>query len=125
MISFLPHTTSTGEPKLITITRRQALPSIRHAPRFGQSRGNSPGATFIGDKEGLIVRCMSADVAIECRIPGERPAETINMPFEFLTDVEGKRTIPSTWKRWQRSSKRKLASRQRAKAHQIHRQATH
>ena len=76
---------------MITITRRlaqQLRTVLRRA--FGHFRGNGPAIGFIADKAGLIVRSALGDVAIECRIPGERTAETIWLPFEFLTDVAGK-----------------------------------
>ena len=33
---------------------------------------------------------MFGDVAVECRLPGERPTEALWLPFEFLADVGGK-----------------------------------
>jgi hypothetical protein len=76
---------------LITITRRlaQQLRSVLRRA-FGNFRGNGPAIGFIADKEGLTVRSIYGDVAIECRLPGERPAETLWLPFEFLADVAGK-----------------------------------
>jgi hypothetical protein len=37
---------------------------------------------------------MFGDVAVECRLTGERTAETIWLPFEFLADVAGKNDEP-------------------------------
>jgi hypothetical protein len=61
---------------------------------FGNFRSPGPAIGFIADKEGLIVRSMSADAAIEFRAPGERPADTLWLPFEVLSDVEGKKDEP-------------------------------
>ena len=40
------------------------------------------------------MKCMSADAAIELRVPGERTSDAIWLPFEFLADVEGKKDDP-------------------------------
>ena len=76
---------------MITITRRlaqQLRTVLRRA--FGNFRGTGPAIGFIAGKEGLTVKSMFGDVAVECRLPGKRTAETIWLPFEFLADVEGK-----------------------------------
>ena len=80
---------------MITITQRLAF-QLRSVMRrtFGPFRGNGPAVGFIADKEGLIVRSMSTDAAVEFRDPGERPAETLWLPFEVLADVEGKKDHP-------------------------------
>ena len=80
---------------MITITRRlaqQLRTVLRRA--FGNFRGTGPAIGFIAGKEGLIARSMFGDVAVECRVPGERPAETLWLPFEFLADVAGKKDEP-------------------------------
>jgi hypothetical protein len=57
---------------------------------FG-NRGPGPTLGFIADAEGLRVRAMLADAAIEYRAPGARPAETLWLPFPLLADCEGKK----------------------------------
>ena len=71
-------------PQLRTVLRRA----------FGNFRGNGPAIGFIAGKEGLIARSIFGDVAVECRLPGERPTETLWLPFEFLADVGGKNDEP-------------------------------
>ena len=80
---------------MITITRRlaQQLRSVLRRA-FGNFRGNGPAIGFIAGKEGLIARSIYGDVAIECRVPGERTDESIWLPFEFLADVAGKNDEP-------------------------------
>ncbi len=80
---------------MVTITRRLAL-QLRSVLRraFGNCRGNGPAIGFIAGKEGLTVRSMSADAAVEYRAPGERAAEALWLPFEVLADVEGKKDDP-------------------------------
>jgi len=59
---------------LITITRRQAqrLCAVRRRA-FGPSRGQEPSIGFIADAEGLSVRTMHAEIAVDCHV-GEEPA---------------------------------------------------
>ena len=80
---------------MITITRRlaQQLRSVLRRA-FGNFRGNGPAVGFIGDKAGLTVRSIYGDVAVECRLPGDRPTETLWLPFEVLADVGGKNDEP-------------------------------
>lgn len=77
---------------MITITRRLAA-QLRSVMRraFGHFRGSGPAVGFIAGAEGLIVKSMFADAAVEFRAAGERGGETLWLPFEFLADVEGKR----------------------------------
>ena len=80
---------------MITITRRLAsqLRSVL-CPAFGNFRGTGPAIGFIASKEGLTMRSVYGDAAVEYRVPGERLPETIWLPFEFLADVEGKKDDP-------------------------------
>jgi hypothetical protein len=80
---------------LITITRRlaQQLRSVLRRA-FGSFRGTGPAVGFIADKAGLTAKSMFGDIAVEVRIPGERTAETIWLPFEFLADIAGKNDEP-------------------------------
>jgi len=80
---------------LVTITRRlaqQLRTVLRRA--FGNIRGEGPAIGFIAGVEGLIVRSTYGDIAIECRLPGERTTETLWLPFDFLADVAGKNDEP-------------------------------
>jgi hypothetical protein len=61
---------------------------------FGSFRGPGPVLGFIADAEGLHVRGRSADIAVEYRVPGEHPAETLWLPFQFLADCEAKKDEP-------------------------------
>ena len=79
---------------MITITRRlaqQFRAVLRRA--FGQVRAG-PAIGFIAGAEGLTVKCMSADAAVELRVPGARAAETLWLPFQALDDFEGKKDDP-------------------------------
>lgn len=80
---------------MITITRLRAQ-QLRGVLRraFGQFRGTGPAVGFIAGAEGLTVRSMSADAAVEYRAPGVHPNETLWLPFQFLADCEGKRDEP-------------------------------
>ena len=80
---------------MITITRRlaQQLRSVLRRA-FGNFRGKGPAIGFIAGKEGLTAKSMFGDVAVEYRVPGERPTETTWLPFEFLADVAGKNDEP-------------------------------
>ena len=80
---------------MLTITRRQAQ-TLRAVLRraFGNFRGTGPVLGFIADAEGLRVRAMSADAAVEYRVPDERTAETLWLPFQFLADCEAKKDEP-------------------------------
>ena len=79
---------------MVTITRRlaqQFRAVLRRA--LGQVRVG-PAIGFIADREGLTVKCMSADAAIELHVPGARAAETVWLPLSALNDFEGKKDDP-------------------------------
>ena len=79
---------------MITITRRlaqQFRAMLRRA--FGQVR-TGPAIGFIAGAEGLTVKCMYADAAIELRVPGARAAEALWLPFQALDDFEAKKDDP-------------------------------
>lgn len=80
---------------MVTITHRLAL-QLRSVLRraFGRFRGKGPAVGFFAEKEGLTVRSSYSNVAVEFRLPGERPTDTLWLPFEFLADVEGKSDEP-------------------------------
>jgi hypothetical protein len=81
-------------PLAISITRRQALQLRAVMRRAFGNRGPGPALGFIADAEGLHVRARFADAAVEYRAPGERPTETLWLPFQFLADCEGKKDEP-------------------------------
>ena len=78
----------------ITITRRQAQQLRAVLRRAFGTRGPGPALGFIADAEGLRVRAMSADAAVEYHVPGARTAETLWLPGAFLADCEGKKDEP-------------------------------
>ena len=80
---------------MITITRRQAQ-QFRSVLRraYGSFRGTGPALGFIADAEGLTVRSMHADIAVEYRVPGQRSPETLWLPYQFLAECEGKKDEP-------------------------------
>ncbi len=63
---------------------RRALGQVRVGPAIG----------FIADREGLTVKCMSADASIELRVPGARDSETVWLPLSALDDFQGKKDDP-------------------------------
>lgn len=79
---------------MITITRRLAQQFRAVARRaFGQVR-TGPTVAFIAGAEGLTVKCMYADAAVELRVPGQRAPETLWLPFQALDDFEAKKDDP-------------------------------
>ena len=78
----------------ITITRRQAQQLRAVLRRAFGTRGPGPAFGFIADAEGLRVRAMSADAAVEYHVPGARTDETLWLPGAFLADCEGKKDEP-------------------------------
>ncbi len=79
---------------MLTITRRQAHQLHAVLRRAFGARGPAPALGFIADAEGLRVRTRFADAAVEYRVPGGRPAETLWLPFQFLADCEAKKDEP-------------------------------
>ena len=80
---------------MITITRRLAAllrPVLRRAQNNSQSPG--PAVGFIAAKEGLIVKADCGDVIVEYRVPGRLAEEALWLPFDLLTDCEGKKDDP-------------------------------
>ena len=81
---------------MLIITRRQAHQLHAVLRRAFGTRGPGPALGFIADAEGLRVRARFADVAVEYRVPGEHPAETLWPPFQFLADCEARKDEPVT-----------------------------
>ncbi len=80
---------------MITISRRLAL-QLRSVLRraFGNFTGNGPAIGFIAGREGLLARAACGDVIVEYRVPGRLAEETLWLPFDLLTDCEGKKDDP-------------------------------
>ena len=57
-------------------------------------RGPSPAVGFTGGKEGLIVKADCGDAIVEYRMPGTFHEETLWLPFDLLSDCEGKHDDP-------------------------------
>lgn len=79
---------------MVTITRRlaqQFRAMLRRA--FGQVR-TGPAIGFIAGAEGLTVKCMTADAAVELRVPGARAADALWLPSSALDDFEAKKDDP-------------------------------
>ncbi len=79
----------------LSFTRRLAA-QLRPVLRRAQTnrRGPSPAVGFTGGKEGLIVKADCGDAIIEYRMPGTFHEETLWLPFDLLTDCEGKKDDP-------------------------------
>ena len=80
---------------MVTITRRlaaQLRPVLRRAQ--DNQRGSGPIVGFIAAKEGLTVKADCGDVIVEYRVPGTLAEETLWLPFDLLTDCEGKKDDP-------------------------------
>ncbi len=82
---------------MITISRRtisQLKTVLRLALRV--TRGSGPPLVVQQGPDGLRLRAVSLDAGVEYTIPGEFPAEQIVLPWEFLSDCEGKSDEPVT-----------------------------
>ena len=80
---------------MITITRRLAA-QLRPVLRRAQTNRRSPGPAigFIGGKEGLIVKADCGGAIVEYRMPGTFNEEALWLPFDVLSDCEGRRDDP-------------------------------
>ena len=80
---------------MITITRRLAA-QLRPVLRRAQTnrRGPSPAVGFTGGKEGLIVKADCGGAIVEYRMPGTFNEEALWLPFDVLSDCEGRRDDP-------------------------------
>ena len=79
---------------MVTITRRLAQQFRAVLRRASGQVRVGPAIGFIADREGLTVKSMSGDVAVELRVPGARAAETVWLPLSALDDFEGKKDDP-------------------------------
>jgi len=80
---------------LIVITRHQAL-HLRSVLRraFGSARSSGSAVGLLGGADGLVVKALGADVAVEYHLPGPQPAETLWLLMNFLADCEAKNDEP-------------------------------
>ena len=77
---------------MITITRRLASQLrllLRRA--LGNPRCTGPAVGFIGSKDGLTVKADCGDVFVEYRVLGNFNDEALWLPFDVMSDCEGKR----------------------------------
>ena len=95
---------------MITITRSLARQLRAVFRRAGlKPRGTlGPPVLFKAGPEGLRIRAMMPDVAIEYHLPGEYPADELTVALELLDDCQGKRDEPVTLE--SRPKKRTFAS---------------
>ncbi len=77
---------------MVTITRRLAA-QLRTVLRRVQNnqRGPGPAIGFIAGREGLLAKADCGDVIVEYRVPGRLGEEAFWLPFDLLTDCEGKK----------------------------------
>ncbi len=76
---------------MLTITRKLAerlRKVFRQALAFN-SRSPMPPVEFIGNQQGLCIRCHTREAAVEFRLDGEQSEETILAPWDLLTDTAG------------------------------------
>ncbi len=78
---------------MLTITRRLAA-QLRPVLRRAQTNRSGPAVGFIGGKEGLIVKADCGDTIVEYRMPGTFHEEALWLPFDILSDCEGRRDDP-------------------------------
>jgi hypothetical protein len=81
---------------VILITRRLAkrLKTVIRQVLNLSTRSAGPIIQLTGGTHGLRVRCGNGRAAVEFQLDGEQPEETLFIPFELLSDVEGSRETP-------------------------------
>lgn len=80
---------------MITITRRLASrlkPVFRRALQL--TRGAGPAMSFATGPDGIHVRAVSENAAVEYHVAGEFQPQQLSVPFEVLADVEACRDDP-------------------------------
>ena len=58
------------------------------------NRGTMPTIELVGGPSGLQIRCGLGTAAVEFWLDGEQPEERLYIPFELLSDLEGRREAP-------------------------------
>ncbi len=83
---------------MITITRSLArqLRALFRRAGIKPLGGNGPRVQFAAGPDGLRIRSMTLDVAVEYYLAGGQPAEEFSLPLEFLDACEGRRDDPVT-----------------------------
>jgi DNA polymerase III sliding clamp (beta) subunit (PCNA family) len=81
---------------LIIITRRLAkrLKTVFRQALSISGRGTKPIVQLAAGSHGLRIRCGNGRAAVEFRLDGEQPEETLFIPFDLLSDVDGGRETP-------------------------------
>jgi hypothetical protein len=78
------------------ITRRLAgrLKTVFRQALALSTRSVMPAIELVGGPSGLRIRCRSDQAAAEFWLDGGQREETVSMPFEMLSDIEGRREAP-------------------------------
>jgi len=78
------------------ITRRLAgrLKTVFRQALSLPNRGTMPTIELVGGPSGLQIRCGLGTAAVEFWLDGEQPEERLYIPFELLSDLEGRREAP-------------------------------
>lgn len=78
---------------MLTITRRLAQ-QLKSVMRRAFGRNSSPAVCFTANAGTLSVKAKCGDVAVEHRTSIDAPDEILWLPFQCLTDCEGKKDDP-------------------------------
>jgi len=81
---------------MIVITRRLAKrlkTTFRQALNLSR-RNNATTIQLTASSDGLRIRYGNGQAAAEFRLDGEQPEQTVYMPFDMLSEIEGGRDIP-------------------------------
>lgn len=81
---------------MILITQRLAgclRTAFRQALNL-PTRGPMPPVHLCGSADGLRIRCRMPQAAAEFHLAGKQPTEELWVPFELLSDVEGRKDSP-------------------------------
>jgi len=81
---------------MITITRSMARPvrAVFRKALGNAARGRFGSVALHANSEGLVFQARQHDVAVEYRVPGQHPAETLFITVDLLHDVEGTKDEP-------------------------------
>ncbi len=80
---------------MITTTRRQAKQMhVVFRRALNLTRGPGPALFFETGPDGICVKARSGDAAVEYHLLGKLPHQQMWVPFEFLTEVEGRQDDP-------------------------------
>lgn len=81
---------------MIVITRRLAkrLKTVFRQALHLTGRANLPTIQLAAGADGLHARCHNGRAAAEFHLAGEQPEQTLCIPFDLLSDIEGGREVP-------------------------------